>query len=77
MAFCGFGKGAAMYDSTPIENLFLLEHLPAAPAQYVKVYLYARMLCLYPELGDGVTDAAAVLRMDEDAVLDAMAYWEQ
>ena len=77
MAFCGFAKGAALYDATPIENMFLMEHLPAAPAQYVKVYLYARMLCLYPELGAGVSDAAAMLRMDEDAVLDAMSYWEQ
>ena len=77
MAFCGFAKGAAVYDSTPIENTFLMEHLPTAPAQFLKVYLYARMLCLYPELGAGVADAAAMLRMDEDAVLDAMNYWEQ
>lgn len=77
MAFCGFAKGAAMYDSTPIENMFLVEHLPTAPAQFLKVYLYARMLCLYPELGGGLADAAAMLRMDEDAVLDAMNYWEQ
>ena len=77
MAFCGFAKGAAMYDTTPIENMFLMEHLPAAPAQYVKVYLYARMLCLHPELGGTAADVAAMLRMDEDAVLDAMAYWEQ
>ena len=69
MAFCGFAKGAAMYDTTPIENMFLMEHLPAAPAQYVKVYLYARMLCLHPELGGTAADVAAMLRMDEDAVL--------
>lgn len=77
MAFCGFAKGAAMYDSTPIENMFLTEFLPAAPEQFLKVYLYARMLALHPELDAALADLASALRMDEDAVLDAMAYWEQ
>lgn len=77
MAFCGFAKGAAMYDSTPIENLFLTEYLPAAPELCLKVYLYARMLALHPELDAELSDMAKALRADEDAVLDAMAYWEQ
>ena len=31
MAFCSFSKDSAMFDSTPIENMFLLEYLPTAP----------------------------------------------
>ena len=77
MAFCGFARGAAMYDATPIENLFLTEYLPAAPELCLKVYLYARMLALHPELDATLADMAKALRTDEDAVLDAMAYWEQ
>ena len=77
MAFCGFARGAAMYDSTPIENMFLTEYLPAAPESFVKVYLYTRMLALHPELDAALGDVAKALRLDEDAVLDAMAYWEQ
>ena len=49
MPFCSFGENAAMFDMTPIDNMFLLEYMPGAPRDYVCVYLYARMLCLHPE----------------------------
>lgn len=77
MAFCSFSKNAAMYDATPIENIFLLEYLPSAPDEFLRVYLYARMLCLHPELGGDLADVAKALRMEEDAVFNAFAYWEQ
>ena len=51
MPFCSFSEGAAMFDVTPIENMFLLEYLPTAPDGFLRVYLHARMLCLHPELG--------------------------
>ena len=44
MPFCSFDRESAMYDVTPIENMFLLEYLPMAPEDYLRVYLYARML---------------------------------
>jgi len=77
MSFCTFADGAAMFDATPIENMFLIEHLYDAPAAALKVYLYARMLALHPELGDGLGDLARALRMDEDAVCTAFDYWER
>ena len=77
MAFCAFSRDGAMYDSTPIENMFLLEYLPTAPDGFLRVYLYARMLCTHPELGESLEDMARALRMDEDQVFTAMAYWEQ
>ena len=77
MAFCSFSKNAAMFDATPIENIFLLEYLPTAPDEFLRVYLYARMLCLHPELGGDIADVAKALRMEEENVFNAFAYWEQ
>ena len=67
MPFCSFSEGAAMFDVTPIENMFLLEYLPTAPDGYLRVYLYARMLCLHPELGGEMADVAKALHMEEEA----------
>ena len=77
MAFCSFADGAAMFDATPIENLFLLEYMFDAPEQALKVYLYARMLALHPELGGSDSDMAKALRMTEDEVAQAFDYWER
>jgi len=77
MAFCSFSKDAAMYDATPIENIFLMEYLPSAPDEFLRVYLYARMLCLHPEMEGDLADVAKALRMDEETVFNAFAYWEQ
>ena len=77
MSFCGYSRDAAMFDVTPVENMFLLEYLPAAPEGFVRVYLYVRMCCAHPELGGELSDVARALHMEEDAVLNAMQYWEQ
>lgn len=77
MSFCSFADGAAMFDATPIENLFLTEYMYDAPEQALKVYLYARMLALHPELGGGTADMAVALRMTEDEVISAFGYWER
>lgn len=77
MAFCAFSDRAGLFDVTPIENIFLMEYLPMAPDNYLKVYLYARMLCLHPEMGSDMADMAKALAMDEDNVYNAFTYWEQ
>lgn len=77
MSTFSFAEGAAMFDSTPIENMFLLEYLPIAPEANLRVYLYARMLALHPELGGDLSEMARALRLDEDAVYNAFVYWEQ
>ena len=77
MPLVSFAEGAAIFDSTPVENMFLMEYMPAAPENCVRVYLYARMAALHPELCGDNAAMARVLRMDEDALLDAFAYWEQ
>lgn len=77
MAFCSFAKDSAMFDSTPIENMFLLEHMPHLPDDCVRVYLYARMLCYHPEMGGDIAEIAKALRMEEDDVLEAFHCLEQ
>lgn len=77
MSFCTFADGAAMFDATPIENLFLMEHMYDAPEAALKVYLFARMLALHPELGGTLADMAGALRMDEEDVRAAFDYWER
>ena len=77
MSFFSFAEGAGMFDSTPIENLFLMEYLPAAPEGFLRVYLYARMLALHPELGGDLEDTARALHMEADEVYAAFAYWER
>ncbi len=58
MPFCSFSEGAAVFDATPIENMFLMEYLPAATEECLKVYLYARMVALHPELGGDLAGVA-------------------
>ena len=77
MSFSSFAEGAAMFDSTPIENLFLMEYLSAAPETCLRVYLYARMLALHPELGGDMADTARFLHLGEEEVYQAFAYWER
>lgn len=77
MPFCSFDAESAMFDSTPIENMFLLEYLPVAQEDALRVYLYARMLCQHPELGDSIEDMARALRLEEENVREAFQYWER
>lgn len=61
-------------STTGVENLFILEYLPDAPGDYVKVYLFALMCAeLAPHIDKA--DAARMLHISEDTVHDAMEYW--
>jgi len=77
MPFISHDKGSAMFDATPIENMFLLEYLPVAPDDCLRVFFYARMLCQHPELGDGIPDVARALKLSDEAVEDAFRFWER
>lgn len=77
MAFCAFADGNAMFGSTPVENMFILEYMPAAPGDFVRVYLYGLMLCHHPEIDEGLEAVAKALRIEPEAVLSAYRYWER
>ena len=76
MLFCTYAEGAALFDATSIENLFIMEYMPDSPDSALKVYFYARMLALHPELGGSLGDIARALHMDEEEVYRAFTYWE-
>ena len=47
MPLFGFDEQFTLFGSTPLENQFILEYLPTANGDYVKVYLYGLMLCYH------------------------------
>ncbi len=44
-----FDDQFTMFDVTPVENQFILEQLPGARGDYVKVYLYGLLYCYHPK----------------------------
>ena len=52
--------------------------MPEAPGDFLKVYLYALMLCYRPqdEQPQGMADLGRALRMNEEMLRAAFAYWE-
>lgn len=73
----GFDSKYAMFDITPVENQFVLEYLPAAKGDYVKVYLYGLMRCYHPEEDMNLDRMSHELNMTEDDVRAAFGYWER
>ena len=64
-----------LYDVTPVENLFLLEYLPHATGDQVRVYLYALMQCRQ-KADCSVEGLARALRLKPEKTLEALRYWE-
>ncbi len=73
----GFDTKYAMFDITPVENQFILEYLPAAKGDYVKVYLYGLMRCYHPEEDMNLDRMSHELNMTRDDVINAFSYWER
>ena len=66
-----------MYAVTPVENQFLLEYMPSAKADYVKVYLYGLMECAHRDSTLDAARMAQLLNLREEDVLAAYRYWER
>ena len=75
MAFCSFDDGAALFDSTPVENMFITEYMLRAPGDFVKVYLYGLMLCYHHAERMSLSSMARDLDLQEEDVERAMRYW--
>ena len=73
----GFDTKYAMFDITPVENQFILEYLPAARGDYVKVYLYGLMRCYHPEEDMNLDRMSHELNMTQEDVINAFSYWER
>lgn len=77
MATFGFADKYAMFDTTPVENLFIQEYMLRADGAFVKVYLYGLMQCYHPVHSANLKTIARDLDMEESRVENALAYWER
>lgn len=73
----GFDERYAMFDVTPVENQFILDYLPGAKGEYVKVYLYGLMHCYHPGKDMNPEQMAHELNLTPETVTLAFGYWER
>ncbi|MDL2257940.1 DnaD domain protein [Eubacteriales bacterium OttesenSCG-928-K08] len=72
---CRFSHESLPFESTPVDNVFLMEYMPHANHDQLRVYLYGLMICRYPGLRE--QSIATELALSEQEVLDAFAYWQK
>ena len=72
-----FDEQFAMFDITPVENQFILEYLPGAKGDYVKVYLYGLLCCYHPKKEMDISSMSRELGMTEEEISSAFRYWER
>jgi len=77
MAFCSFDESAALFDATPVENMFISEYMLHAPGDFVKVYLYGLMLCYHRSERMSLASMARDLDVTQEDVERAYRYWER
>ncbi len=77
MPFCSLDDSAALFDSTPVENMWITEYMLHAPGDYVKVYLYGLMLCYHDAQRMSLSSMARDLDMTEEEVVRAFKYWSR
>lgn len=77
MAFCSFDESAALFDATPVENMFITEYMLRAPGDFVKVYLYGLMLCYHHSERMSLASMARDLDVTAEDVERAYRYWER
>lgn len=77
VAMFGFDDQYAMFGVTPLDNQFILEYMPTAKGDDVKVYLYGLMRCYFPQEGMSVSEISHELNMTEEAVLASFRHWER
>lgn len=77
MGLFAFDAQHAMFDATPVQNLFLLEYMPTAPGDYVKVYLYGLMRCYHPGEEMSLAQMSHDLNLSEEDIRAAYRHWER
>ena len=68
---------ALAYGVTAIENKFLLEYMPAAKGDYVKVYLWGLFKAAHPSPDDSLAEMAQELFLPQAEIEAALRYWER
>lgn len=77
MGMFGFDDQYVMFGVTPLDNQFILEYMPTAKGDHVKVYLYGLVRCYHPLEDLSVKEISHDLNMTEEAVLSAFRHWER
>ncbi len=78
MAFCSFSSQVVQDGTTLVDNTFINEFMPQAPAEYVKAYLYGLSLCSAANQDYNASDsAAALLGCTEEDLIAAYNYWQE
>ena len=77
MSLFSFDDRFALMDVTPVDNQFLLELMPGANGDYVKVYLYGLCRCYHPGKDMTLETMAHDLDMTEAQIQSAFRYWER
>lgn len=79
MALFDAEPSGVLWDSIALPNAFVIEYMPTAPENCVKVYLYGLLYARYACAGEGLTVQALAreLGMEEAEVLSALQYWER
>ncbi len=72
-----FDKEFSAAQYTSLENGFILEYLPQASGDAVKVYLYGLYLCANPQQNSDLKDIASALSLSEETVMDCFTFWEE
>ena len=68
MSFCTFSKENSKLGKTFIDNQFVVNFLPDAPADAVKVYLYGLYLC---QNSENLTSDVSILMLSLSRTLRA------
>ena len=79
MALFDMDTTGVLWDSVALPNAFIIEYMPTAPENYVKVYIYGLLFARFMGAAEGLTVQALAkeLGMEESDVLAAFQYWER
>lgn len=77
MAFCNFSRDLADSSYTTVDNVFITNYLPDAPAKYVDVYIFGLYLCGKNNADNALDTMSRVLNIDKEDILTAYTYWEE
>lgn len=77
MGFIRLGNDYLREGYTQIDNVFLLQYLPAAHSLDVKIYLYGLCAASLDNEELSLENMALALRIEEERLLKGFAYWEE
>ena len=72
-----FDPEALAYGVTPLENRFLLDYLPAAKGDHIKVYLWGLFACAYKDAEYTLDEMARDIFLTVPEIEAALRYWER